>query len=75
MKMIAVNARGQVIGEDHPKAVLTDHEVGLLIELRDEAFSYGRLSAIFEVSKSCVFRICTGKSRAQTPANYRRARG
>lgn len=72
--MVAVNGRGLVIGEDHPRAVLTNHEVGLLLELRDEKLSFGRLSVIFEVSKSCVFKICCGQRRAQTPANYRRAR-
>jgi hypothetical protein len=80
-KARAVNERGQVIGEDHPRAVLTDHEVDLVLELRaevDEAgqprYSFGWLAAKFEVSKSCIARICWGTRRAQYPAGFKRAR-
>ena len=71
---VAINERGLVIGEDHPRAVLTDHEVDLLLELRDEPMSYGKLAVIFEVSKSCVAKICRGEHRSQIAVGYRRAR-
>lgn len=74
-RMLAVNERGLRIGESHPRAVLTDHEVGLLLELRDEGFSYAWLAGKFDVSKSCVAKLCRGEHRAQTPVAYRRARG
>lgn len=73
--MIAVNERGLAIGESHPRAVLTNHEVDLLLELRGEGISYDRLAVIFEVSKGTVAKICTGQRRAQYPVAYRRARG
>lgn len=34
--LVKINERGRRIGESHPRAVLTDHEVGLLLELLDE---------------------------------------
>ncbi len=74
-RMIAVNDRGQVIGEGHPRAVLTDRDVELLLELRGDGFSYSWLAEKFEVSKSCVAKICRGEHRAQFPAAWRRARG
>ena len=74
-RMLAVNDRGQRIGESHPGAVLTDHEVGMLQDLRDEGYSYSRLAKMFEVSKGTVAKILTGQCRCQTPVAFRRARG
>lgn len=74
-RMVAVNDRGLPIGESHPRAVLTDHEVGLLLELRGEGYSLSWLATTFEVSKSCVAKICRGEHRAQIAVGYRRARG
>jgi len=74
-KLFGVNDRGQRVGEDHPGAVLTNHEVDLLLELRGEGFSYRWLSLKFEVSKSCVAKICRGEHRSQSATIYRRARG
>lgn len=66
-----MNVSGSRIGESHPRAVLTDHEVDLLLELRAERKSYGWLAVTFEISKSQVARICTGKSRSQVPDAWR----
>jgi hypothetical protein len=71
-KMVAVNENGQRVGETHPRAKLTDHEVELLLELRGEGFSYGWLAVKFEISKKHAWRICTGVARGQTPARHRR---
>lgn len=75
-RTFAVNERGLRIGESHPRAVLTDHEVGLLLELREaEGWSYSRLAKVFEISKGAVAKIVSGQRRCQTPAAFRRARG
>lgn len=74
-RLVGVNEQGQVVGQDHHRAVLSDHEVQLLLEMRGEGFSYEWLSAKFEVSKSCVQKICTGRSRTQVPARYVRIHG
>lgn len=74
-RMVAVNERGQRIGESHPRAVLTDHEVELLLELRAEGFSYGWLARKFEVHKQTVAKICTGARRSQIAAVFRRTHG
>lgn len=71
-RIVAVNARGSAIGEDHPRAVLTNHEVGLLLELRDEGYSYAWLAAKFEIAKSTVRGYCTGQIRAQHPVGFKR---
>lgn len=73
-RLVGVNGLGLPVGEGHPRAVLTDEEVYLLLELRGEGFSYEWLAEKFEVSKGCVQKICTGLRRAQVPVAWRRIR-
>lgn len=77
-RMLTVNERGQLIGESHPGAVLTNHEVDLLLELRADGYSMGWLAKKFEVSKSCVAKIVWGQRRGQVVTRFKapgRARG
>ncbi len=74
-KLRAVNERGHIIGEDHPRAVLTNAEVDVVLELRAEGWSFGRLAKHMDVSKACIARICWGTRRAQYPVAFKRARG
>ena len=64
-RVVGVNERNLRVGESHPRAVLNDHEVELLIELRSQGFSYGWLSIKFEISKKHAWRICMGYQRGQ----------
>lgn len=63
-RYVSTNGRGGRVGQDHPKAVLTDREVQQLLALREEGWGYSRLAAVFEVSRSQVRNICTGRQRA-----------
>lgn len=65
-KLVALNENNNRIGENHPGAKLTDAEVALMLELRDDGYSYAWLAKKFEVSKSCARWICTGRNRNQT---------
>jgi len=67
-KLVALNQNGNRIGENHPLAKLTDAEVLVMLDLRDEGFSYAWLAAKFDVSKSCARWICTGRNRSQSAA-------
>jgi hypothetical protein len=71
-RLVAVNALGKPIGQDHPRAKLTDANVASMLELRDEGWSYARLAAKFEVNKSCAYKVCAGLTRAQYPESYKR---
>lgn len=70
---IKVNERGLRVGESHPRAVLSDHEVELLLELRGEGYSYEWLAKKFEIHKQTVAKICRGENRSQVA--YRRTHG
>lgn len=74
-EMVTYNERGNRIGESNPRANLTDHEVDLLREMREERkedgshrYSLGLLALRFKLPKSTVQDICSGRRRAQTPA-------
>ena len=69
-KLVALNDRGSRIGQEHPGAKLTDAEVAVLLELRDDGYSYAWLAEKFGVSKSCARWICTGRNRNQTAARF-----
>ncbi len=73
--IIRVNERGLRVGESHPRAVLSDHEVELVLELRAEGFSYGWLAKKFEVHKQTIAKICQGVNRGQVSFRRTRAHG
>lgn len=90
MQLVKTNERGRRIGESHPRAVLTDHDVALLLDLlierdalvgrmefdgalrseidkalREAQLSYSALARMFNVCKSCIFKIDNGQRRCQ----------
>lgn len=74
-RVVALNERGNVrIGEDHPRAALTDHEVELVLELREsdpEFWTYRRLAERFEVSFNCIAFICRGERRCHIAMRWK----
>lgn len=70
MQLVAVNESGCLVGESHPRAELTDHEVELLLSLREQGFSLGWLARKFEVSKSCVQHVCSGRNRSHLVVRF-----
>lgn len=70
--VVKLNERGNRIGESNPMARLTDHEVDLLVQLREEKrpdgrplFSMRQLAEKFECSKSAVRWYLNGGRRGQ----------
>lgn len=70
--MIGTNEHGYRVGQSHHNARLTDHEVDILLALRDEGWTYEALAQSFEVSKSTVAMIVRGYRRAQHAVRWRR---
>lgn len=69
--LVAVNEKGCRIGQDNPAAVLTDHEVDIVFELREEGWGYGRIAKKMEVSKSLIRDIVKGTARFQHAVSYK----
>jgi hypothetical protein len=77
--IVAVNERGRRIGESHPRAVLTDHEVDLIRELAEQGLTYGQIAEKFDMPAKRSSRVRIGKIvrcevRAQTVAGHRKVR-
>jgi hypothetical protein len=64
-KSVAVNENGRRVGEGHPRAKLLDREVDQVMDLLEAGLSYAAVAAKFDVSKSCIAHIATGRRRAQ----------
>lgn len=70
-RLVGVNAKGRRVGETHNCAVLTDRDVELIFELREEAWGYRRLAAKFDCSKTLIRKILKGKVRCQHPTRFK----
>ena len=64
-KCVLVNDSGHVVGQDHHRAKLTDHDVWLILELRADGMHLGLIAEKFDISKSQACYICSGKRRGQ----------
>lgn len=69
--LVGINEKGLRVGDSHHNARLTDHEVDMLLSLRDEGWSYRQLAEKFDVSKSTAHKICQGHRRCQIPSRYK----
>lgn len=64
-RAVGTNERGFVVGQDHHRSKLTDHEVDLIIRLREEGLKLIEIAEKFEISKTEVCYICKGERRSQ----------
>ena len=70
-RTVAVNELGYRIGEDHPRAVLTNGEAELLLTMHGEGLGYLTLARKFEISKSQARNIVKGTRRCQSIAGWK----
>ena len=70
---VLVNDRGHVVGQDHHRAKLSDHDVWLIHELCAERIPHRQIAAKFEVSLHTVKSISAGRRRAQTATDQRKS--
>lgn len=69
-RLVALNDRGQRIGDTHPQAKYSNGEVAAVLALRDQGMSYQQIAKACEMPKSTVACICRGDRRCQTPERY-----
>lgn len=72
--LLAVNDRGYVIGEQHHRARLTDHDIDLILALRAEGMSQRVVAEKMECSRRTVRDVETGRIRSQTASAWRAPR-
>lgn len=71
-KLVAVNEHGRRIGETHPGAKVSDHEVELILKLRDAKWGYRRIAKAMEMSRETVRDIARGTTRCQTVERFKK---
>lgn len=76
-RLVGVDDRGNRIGEDHPRAKLSNAEVDLIWELvhpTDGArpMSHRQVAAKFDISRGTVGDIVSCRRRSAYPTGYRR---
>jgi AraC-like DNA-binding protein len=72
IRLVTTNDRGCRIGESHHRSKWSNDEIDRLLNLRDEGWSYTRLSREFGMNRAHVRDICKGKKRCQTPEHWKR---
>lgn len=66
------NIDGNIVGETHPRAKLTDHDVELIKALRPAGVSARDIAQKFECAVSTVYAILKGEIRGQVAVYERR---
>lgn len=73
MKYVALNEKGQRIGEGHPNATISDATVDLIRDLREEDnMTYDAIAKQLNICKELVAKICRYERRAQTPDRWKK---
>jgi predicted DNA-binding protein (UPF0251 family) len=74
-KLVGIDEHGNRVGEDHPRAKLTDHEVELIRQLHEEGgLSMREIAEKFEVAKSTIVAIVNYQRRVSYPTGWRRVK-
>lgn len=72
VKLMGVNEKGRPVGESHPKARLTDHDVDLIFVLYQDGMTIVEIARKFECRKSVINDILKGRRRAQRAVRWKR---
>ena len=73
MKIVGVNEQGKRVGESHPGAKLTDHDIDLIRQLHEDSdLGYAQIAKEFDVSKWTIADVVKYRRRAQYPTKFKR---
>lgn len=62
------NERGYRIGQYHHRAKLSDHDVSLIFQLRDEGATLEKIAHYMDCGKTTIWKILNGYIRGQAIA-------
>ncbi len=74
-QLVQIGEYGRRIGETHGMARLSDHEIELIRQLKEQGMPAAEIAGKFEVSKRYVYKLVNYERRASVVAEWRRARG
>ncbi len=70
-KTIQIGEYGKRVGQTHGMAKLTDHEIDLVRQLREQGMPAKEIAEKFEVSKRYVYKLVNYERRASVVAEWR----
>lgn len=73
-KLVAIGEKGRWIGEDHPKAKLSNEDIDKVFEYREKGWSYMMIAKKFKVSRESIKSICQGRTRCQWPVRFKKVK-
>ena len=71
-RTIQLNEHGRRINEDHHNAKLTDFDVVMIRQLRDDGMTYREIAHKFEVSYTLIGKIIRFEHRGQIAMRFKR---
>jgi hypothetical protein len=71
-RWVALNEDGQRIGETHPRATLTDHDIDLMFALREGGMQVKVIAEKFDITRRHASRVLNCHQRNQTAARWRK---
>jgi len=74
-KYVQIGELGRCVGESHGRAKLSDHEIELVRQLKEEGMPAKEIAEKFEVSKRYVYKLANFERRACVISEWRRRRG
>ncbi len=74
-KMVGIGELGRRVGESHGRAKLSDHEIDLVRQLKEEGMPAKEIAEKMEISKRYVYKLANFERRACIVAEWRRLRG
>lgn len=73
-QFVQIGEYGKRIGETHGRAKLSDHEIDLVRQLKEEGMPAPEIAEKMEISKRYVYKLVNFERRASVIAEYRRLR-
>lgn len=70
--MVAITARGRLVGEDNPSAKYTDHDIDCVFALREQGWTVRQIGQKLDMPHSTVHAVLQGKLRAVTPVAWKK---
>lgn len=74
-QLIQIGEYGKRIGESHGRAKLTDHEIDLVRQLKEQGMPAAEIADKMEISKRYVYKLANFERRASIVAQCRRVAG
>lgn len=72
---VQIGEYGKRVGESHGRAKLSDHEIELIRQLKEQGMPAGEIAQKMECSRRYIYKLVNYERRASVVAQWRTRRG